>query len=169
MTPIYTRIYTQAVEFNRALGYAYDALVHGPYPFDALATWKGLSERVAQGIYMGQGLLLPHTRVPGLKGPLMAFVVCKDAFFNTSRGQIPLTWLGTSDALPLATRMETRLPWRPTRGSLTSPSYLVRNRTLGPPLENNPETPPSSRDEGLRLLHGLRTNLATSLQTPQEA
>ena len=27
----------------------------------------------------------------------------------------------------------------------------------------------SSRDEGLRLLHGLATNLATSLQTPQEA
>ena len=26
--------------------------------------------------------------------------------------------------IPLATRMETRLPWRPTRGSLTSPSYL---------------------------------------------
>ena len=50
-----------------------------------------------------------------------------------------------------------------------SPSYLVRNRTLGPPLHNNPEIPPSSRDEGLRLLHGLETNLATSLQTPQEA
>jgi len=43
------------------------------------------------------------------------------------------------------------------------------NRTLGQPLENNPETPPSSRDEGLRLLHGLETNLANSLQTPQEA
>ena len=25
---------------------------------------------------------------------------------------------------------------------LTSPSYLVRNRTLGPPLENNPEISP---------------------------
>ena len=35
-------------------------------------------------------------------------------------------------------------PYRPTRGSLTSPSYLARNRTLGPPLENNPEPPPSS-------------------------
>ena len=46
---------------------------------------------------------------------------------------------------------------------------LVRNRTLGPPLENSPEIPPSSREEGLRLLHGLATNLATSLQTPQEA
>src|SRR5574337_543380 len=44
--------------------------------------------------------------------------------------------------------METRLPWRPTRGSLTSPSYLVRNRTLGPPLENHPEAPPSSRRGG---------------------
>ena len=36
-------------------------------------------------------------------------------------------------------------------------------------LENKPDTPPSSRDEGCRLLHGLETNLATSLQTPQEA
>ena len=36
-------------------------------------------------------------------------------------------------------------------------------------IENLPETPPSSRDEGLRLLHGLEANLATSLQTPQEA
>ena len=73
----------------------------------------------------------------------------RETSFNTSRGQIPLPWLGSNDALPLAPRMETRLPWRLTRGSLTSPSYLVRNRTLGPPLENNPEIPPSSRDEGL--------------------
>ena len=50
------------------------------------------------------------------------------------------------------------MPWRPTRGSLTSPSYLVRNRTLGPPLENNPEIPPSSRAEGLRLLQLLFNN-----------
>ncbi len=80
MVPIYTRIYAQPVEFNRALGYAYDALVNGPYKFDAMSAWKGLSERVAQGIYMGQGLLLPHTRVPSLKGPLMAFVVCHGGF-----------------------------------------------------------------------------------------
>src|SRR5574337_1705463 len=73
----------------------------------------------------------------------------RETSFNTSRGQIPLPWLGSNDALPLATRMETRLPWHPTRGSLTSPSYLVRNRTLGPPLENSPEIPPSSREEGL--------------------
>src|SRR5574337_492226 len=84
----------------------------------------------------------------------------RETFFNTSRGHIPLPWLGSNDALPLATRMETRLPWRPTRGSLTSPSYLVRNRTLGPPLENNPEIPPSSREEGLRLLHQVLLSLA---------
>src|SRR5574337_422452 len=71
----------------------------------------------------------------------------RETFFNTSRGQSPLPWLGSNDALPLATPMETRLPWRPTRGSLTSPSYLVTNRTLGPPLENNPKTPPASRED----------------------
>src|SRR5574337_1101903 len=92
----------------------------------------------------------------------------RETFFNTSRGQIPLPWLGSNDALPLATRMETRLPWRPTRGSLTSPSYLVRDRTLGPSLENNPEIPPSSREEGLRLLHGLATNLARSEEHTSE-
>ncbi|MBQ7079678.1 MAG: PTS sugar transporter subunit IIA [Fibrobacter sp.] len=80
MVPTYVRVYTQPVEFNRALGYAYDALVNGPFRFDALSAWKGLSERIAQGIYMGQGLLLPHTRIPGLPGPLMAFVVCRDGF-----------------------------------------------------------------------------------------
>ena len=47
--------------------------------------------------------------------------------------------------------------------------YIIINRTLGPPLENNPEIPPSSRDEGLRLLHGLETDLAAALQTPQKA
>ena len=78
MALIYTRIYAQPVEVNRALGYAYDALVNGPYPFDAMSTWKGLFERVAQGIYMGQGLLLPHTRVSGLQEPLMAFVVARE-------------------------------------------------------------------------------------------
>ena len=45
--------------------------------------------------------------------------------------------------------MDTRLPWCPTRGSLTSPSYLVRNRTLGPPLENNPEIPPDPETKAL--------------------
>src|SRR5574337_169732 len=79
----------------------------------------------------------------------------RETFFNTSRGQVPLPGLESNDALPVATRVETRLPWRPTRGSLTSPSHLVRNRTLGPPLENHPETPPSSLLE-LEKSHGPR-------------
>src|SRR5574341_1904063 len=36
----------------------------------------------------------------------------RETLFNTSRGQIPLPWLGSNDALPLGTRMETRLPDR---------------------------------------------------------
>src|SRR5574341_403352 len=66
----------------------------------------------------------------------------RETFFNTSQGQIPLPWLGSNDALPLATRMETRLPWRPTRGSLTSPSYLEINRNFrneGISPRHNPE------------------------------
>ena len=49
-----------------------------------------------------------------------------------------------------------------------SPSYLIRNPTLGPPLKKNPETPRSSRDEGLRFPHDLESNQDSSLQTPQE-
>ena len=73
------------------------------------------------------------------------------------------------DALPLAPHMETPIPWRHTRGSLSSPLYLVRNLTLGAPLKKNPETPPSSRDGGLHFLYGLESNPESSLQTPQEA
>ena len=80
MTPIYCKYYSSAESFNRALGFAYDALVHAGIPFDANATWKALSERVSQGIYMGEGLLLPHTRVAGLPQPLIAFAVCPEGF-----------------------------------------------------------------------------------------
>ena len=37
--------------------------------------------------------------------------------YAMSRDVLP--WLGSNDALPLATRMETRLPWRPTRASVS--------------------------------------------------
>ena len=39
---------------------------------------------------MGEGLLLPHTRVPGLSEPLFAFVVCPDGFtdINLKPGQV---------------------------------------------------------------------------------
>ena len=38
-----------------------------------------------------------------------------------------------------------------------------------PVLGTTPSLPRHRGDEGLRLLHGLEANLATSLQTPQEA
>ena len=69
----------------------------------------------------------------------------RETFLNTSRGEIPLPLLESNDALPLTTLMGDLTSWRHTRRSLSSPSHLVRNRTLGPPLENNPEIPPSSR------------------------
>ena len=92
-----------------------------------------------------------------------------------------------------------RPDFRGTTGvSLSFPSYLVRNPNqalhgregvggglscaLGgphcgwegtgpraPQLEETPETPPSSRAEGLLFLHGLESNPESSLQTPQEA
>ena len=80
MTPIYCKYYSSAESFNRALGFAYDALVHSGVAFDANAAWKALTERIAQGIYMGDGLLLPHTRIAGLERPLMAFAACPDGF-----------------------------------------------------------------------------------------
>ena len=91
MQPIYVKHYAEPESFARALGFAYDALVHGPVKFDAMETWKSLSERVSQGIYMGEGLLLPHTRVPGLPQPLFAFAVCPKGFTDIAvkPGQVP--------------------------------------------------------------------------------
>ena len=62
--PVYTKLYKSPVSFNEALGYAYDALVHAA-TFDAMSAWKSLSERVKQGIYMGEGLLLPTREFRG--------------------------------------------------------------------------------------------------------
>ena len=91
MQPIYVKHYAEPESFARALGFAYDALVHGSVKFDAMETWKSLSERVSQGIYMGEGLLLPHTRVPGLPQPLFAFAVCPKGFTDIAvkQGQVP--------------------------------------------------------------------------------
>ena len=47
-------------------------------------------------------------------------------------------------------------------GDRNSRSWGRRSRTT-------PRLPHHRGDEGLRLLHGLEANLATSLQTPQEA
>ena len=79
MIPDYTKFYNEPATFAGALGLAYDALVHSA-SFDAMSAWNSLSERVKQGIYMGDGLLLPHTRIAGLERPLMAFCVCPAGF-----------------------------------------------------------------------------------------
>ena len=55
------------------------------------------------------------------------------------------------------------------RGSLSSPSYLVRNPTLAPQLGKTHETPRSSRDWGLLFLPDLESNPWSFLQTSQEA
>src|SRR5574341_199537 len=91
----------------------------------------------------------------------------RETFFNTSRGQIPLPWLGSNDALPLATGMETRLPRRPTRGSLTSPSYLVRNPHWSRRSRTTPRFPRHRQMRafvsctfGLKVANELNTELA---------
>ena len=55
--------------------------------------------------------------------------------------------------------------WFPPLGKMR----LGRKPPRAPQLEETPETPPSSRDEGLLLLYGLESNPESSLQTPQEA
>ena len=80
-------------------------------------------------------------------------------------------------SLSLFTFLHWRRKWQPTPVFLPGESqgwgilvgYHLWGRTESDTTEVTSQFPPSSRDEGLRLLHGLETNLATSLQTPQEA
>ena len=81
---------------------------------------------------------------------------------NDPKGTINVIDLDLSRYDALAKRFETE---RQKDLSFLKQGIATRNAAF----KNNPKTPPSSRDEGLRLLHGLETNLATSLQTPQEA
>lgn len=78
LIPVYTQVYKEPVAFQKALGYAFEGLVNAGVAFDALPAWKAVEKRVGEGIYMGSGLLLPHTRIQGLKSPLMAFVVAPE-------------------------------------------------------------------------------------------
>ena len=80
LVPCHVRLCPQPETFVRALGLAYDALVHAGHSFDALAVWDSLKQRIDQGIYMGPGLLLPHARILGLPEPLMSFSVCPYGF-----------------------------------------------------------------------------------------
>ena len=56
---------------------------------------------------------------------------------GTSRGQVPLPGLESNDALPLAIRVETRLPWRPTRGLGTLDATHKVPRNFGLPREEH--------------------------------
>jgi PTS system nitrogen regulatory IIA component len=78
LIPVYTQVYKEPVAFQKALGYAFEGLVNAGVSFDALPAWKAIEKRVGEGIYMGSGLLLPHTRIQGLKSPLMAFAVAPE-------------------------------------------------------------------------------------------
>ena len=78
LIPVYTQVYKEPVAFQKALGYAFEGLVNAGVSFDALSAWKAVEKRVGEGIYMGSGLLLPHTRIQGLKSPLMAFAVAPE-------------------------------------------------------------------------------------------
>ena len=60
----------------------------------------------------------------------------RDSPFNASGGPINLLRLENNAVLPLPTRMDTELPWGPTRGSLSSPSLLERNPTRPTAAQN---------------------------------
>ena len=71
--------------------------------------------------------------------------------------------MGWEDPLVWQVKQETQLP----------DGHGVGRAGESPPrapqLEETPETPPSSRAEGLLFLHGLESNPGSSLQTEEEA
>lgn len=88
LIPAYTQVYKEPVAFQKALGFAFEGLVNAGVAFDALSAWKAVEKRIGEGIYMGSGLLLPHTRISGLESPLMAFAVAPEIQgISTSRGE----------------------------------------------------------------------------------
>ena len=56
--------------------------------------------------------------------------------------------------------METRLPWRPTRGSLTSPSYLVDSTV---PVSVSIEAAPLFADADLVVVPGANHGFSQAL------
>ena len=88
LIPAYTQVYKEPVAFQKALGFAFEGLVNAGVAFDALSAWKAVEKRIGEGIYMGSGLLLPHTRISGLESPMMAFAVAPEIQgISTSRGE----------------------------------------------------------------------------------
>ena len=87
----------------------------------------------------------------------------------SSRGEAKDSALLSSRDAGLLEPPERPHGWRRTRGSLRSSSCLGRKPPRAPQLEETPETPPSSRAEGLLLLHGQESNPGSSLQTEEDA
>ena len=88
LIPAYTQVYKEPVAFQNAPGFAFEGLVCAGVAFDALSAWKAVEKRIGEGIYMGSGLLLPHTRIFGLESPLMAFAVAPEIQgVSTPRGE----------------------------------------------------------------------------------
>ena len=69
----------------------------------------------------------------------------RDSPFNASGGPINLLRLENNAVLPLPTRMDTELPWGPTRGSLSSPPLLERNPTCPTAAQNKQTNKQSAR------------------------
>lgn len=68
-------LWEKPLAFELAAGLLFDSLVEGPVPFDPMKAWTEMQNRTQQGIYMGNGLLLPHARVSEISNPLIAFGV----------------------------------------------------------------------------------------------
>ena len=73
-------VFKEQVHFDMAIGLLFDSLVNGKIPFEPLAAWNEMQTRTKQGIYMGNGLLLPHARVKGISNPLLAFGISANGF-----------------------------------------------------------------------------------------
>lgn len=84
ISPTYLSFYSCSETFCSALGKAYDALIQAHIELDAFAIWDSLQKRISHGIYMGDGLLLPHTRVQNLASPIFSFSVCVPGFTKIS-------------------------------------------------------------------------------------
>ena len=95
---------------------------------------------------------------------LRELVMNREAWRVAVHGPCPLSGLESNDALPLASRMQTWLPWRRTRSSLRSSSCLGRKPPRAPQLEETPETPPSAPP---RLVHADLASLAPHERLPE--
>ncbi len=84
-------VWNAALPEAHAFGYLFDALVNGPVKFDPMPVWTDMQKRTAMGVYMGNGLLLPHARVKNLEMPLLAVGICNAgiSMAKNANGEVP--------------------------------------------------------------------------------